>query len=39
MHSPAVGLSLGEMILKKPTTFNLKSYQLNRLPHVEKYVL
>ena len=39
MHSPAVGLSLSEMILKKPTTFNLKNYQLNRLPRVEKYVL
>ena len=39
MHSPAVGLSLSEMILKKPTTFDLKGYQLNRTPQVEKYVI
>jgi len=39
MHSPAVGLSLSEMILKKPTTFDLRGYQLNRTPQVEKYVI
>ena len=39
MHSPAIGLSLSEMILNKPTTFDLKGYQLNRTPQVEKYVI
>lgn len=39
MHSPAVGLTVSEMILEKPLTFNIKSYKLNRKPNLEKYVI
>lgn len=39
MHSPAVGLSLSEMIFGKDPTFDLSSYRLNRLPNMEKYVI
>lgn len=39
MHSPAVGLSLTEMILGKPTTIQLDTYKLNRQPNEEKYVI
>jgi len=39
MHSPAVGLTLSEMILNKPTTFNIDAYKLNRNPDLEKYVI
>lgn len=39
MHSPAVGLVMSEMILGKPTTFDISAYKLNRTPDIEKYVI
>ena len=39
MHSPAVGLTLSQMVLDKPLTFNIESYRLKRNPQVEKYVI
>ena len=39
MHSPAVGLTLSQMVLDKPLTFNIDSYRLKRNPQVEKYVI
>jgi glycine/D-amino acid oxidase-like deaminating enzyme len=39
MHSPAVGLTLKEMILNKPLTFDVSNYKLDRVPNVEKYVI
>ena len=39
MHSPAVGLTLSEMILDKPLTFDISGYKLKRNPDVEKYVI
>jgi len=39
MHSPAVGLTLSEMISNKRLTFNIESYKLQRIPNIEKYVI
>ena len=39
MQSPAVGLSLSEMILGETPKFDLDNYKLNREPFVEKYVI
>tara|TARA_Y100000590_G_scaffold458703_1_gene614000 strand:+ start:640 stop:1695 length:1056 start_codon:yes stop_codon:yes gene_type:complete len=39
MHSPAVGLTLTEMILDKQLTFDVESYKLQRNPNIEKYVI
>ena len=39
MQSPAVGLSLSNMILGEIPKFNLDNYKLNREPFVEKYVI
>ena len=39
MHSPAVGLTLGEMVLGKDLTFDISSYRLGRNPDLEKYVI
>lgn len=39
MHSPAVGLVLSEMITGKELSFDISSYQLNRIPDLEKYVI
>ena len=39
MHSPAVGLTLSEMVMNKPLTFDISSYRLGRKPNVEKYVI
>jgi FAD-dependent oxidoreductase domain-containing protein 1 len=39
MHSPAVGLTLSEMIQNKPLTFDVSSYKINRKPYTEKYVI
>ena len=39
MHSPAVGLTLMEMITKQSTTFDIDQYRLNRQPSIEKYVI
>ena len=34
-----VGLTLSEMILDKPLTFDISGYKLKRNPDVEKYVI
>ncbi len=39
MHSPAVGLTLKQMILKEKLTFNIEALKLNRNPNFEKYVI
>lgn len=39
MHSPAVGLTLSEMVLDIPLTFDIESYRLERKPQEEKYVI
>ena len=39
MHSPAVGLTLKQMILEEKLTFNIESLRLNRNPNFEKYVI
>jgi len=39
MHSPAVGLTLSEMILGQKLSFNIDSYKLKRNPNIEKYVI
>ena len=39
MHSPAVGLTLKQMILKEKLTFDIEAYKLNRNPNFEKYVI
>lgn len=39
MHSPAVGLTLMQMILNEKLTFNIEPYKLNRNPNFEKYVI
>lgn len=39
MHSPAVGLTMSELVLGKSTTFDIEGYQLNRIPNIEKYVI
>ena len=39
MHSPAVGLTLSEMILNKPLSFDVSSYQRKRVSNIEKYVI
>lgn len=39
MHSPAVGLAVSELVLNLPMTFDLRDYQLDRAPTVEKYVI
>jgi FAD-dependent oxidoreductase domain-containing protein 1 len=39
MHSPAVGLVVSEMVLDKPTSFDISAYKLDRIPDVEKYVI
>ena len=39
MHSPAVGLTLCEKILNKPTTFDVSAYKRKREQNVEKYVI
>lgn len=39
MHSPAVGMSLTEMILGKPQSIQLHAYRLNREPNIEKFVI
>jgi len=39
MHSPAVGLTLSEMIYQKDLTFDISAYRLGRKPDVEKYVI
>ena len=39
MHSPAVGLTLTQMILKEKLTFNIDALKLNRNPNFEKYVI
>lgn len=39
MHSPAVGLTLSQMILDNKLTFNIDAYKINRTPDVEKYVI
>ncbi len=39
MHSPAVGLILKELILKRKLSFNIEPYKLNRIPNYEKYVI
>ena len=39
MHSPAVGLTLSEMVLNKPLTFDISAYRLGRNPDMEKYVI
>lgn len=39
MHSPAVGLTLSEMVMGKDTTFDISAYRLGRNPDIEKYVI
>ena len=39
MHSPAVGLTLCELVMGKDTTFNIDAYRLGRTPDLEKYVI
>jgi glycine/D-amino acid oxidase-like deaminating enzyme len=39
MHSPAIGLTLTQMILKEKITFNIEALKLNRNPNFEKYVI
>ena len=39
MHSPAVGLTLSEMILEKNLTFDISGYKIDRTPNLEKYVI
>lgn len=39
MHSPAVGLTLMEMIYNLKTTFDLTNFKLVRRPQEEKYVI
>jgi glycine/D-amino acid oxidase-like deaminating enzyme len=39
MQSPAVGLSLSNMILGETPKFNLDNYKLDRKPLIEKYVI
>lgn len=39
MHSPAVGLTLSELVMGKDTTFDISAYRLGRKPDVEKYVI
>lgn len=39
MHSPAVGLTLSELVTGKDTTFDISAYRLGRKPDVEKYVI
>jgi len=39
MHSPAVGLVVSEMVTSAPPSIDLSSYQLNRAPGREKYVI
>ena len=39
MHSPAVGLIIKQLILKKKLAFDIEPYKLNRKPNFEKYVI
>lgn len=39
MHSPAVGKIMSELVLDKPTSFDISAYKLDRIPDVEKYVI
>ena len=39
MHSPAVGLTLSEMVLGKTTSFDCSDYKLDRIKNIEKYVI
>ena len=39
MHSPAVGLVVSELVTETPPSIDLSSYQLNRSPRREKYVI
>jgi glycine/D-amino acid oxidase-like deaminating enzyme len=39
MHSPAVGLTLSELVQGMDTTFDISSYRLGRNPDIEKYVI
>lgn len=39
MHSPAVGLTVKEMILEQSLSFDIGSYRLDRTPSREKYVI
>ena len=39
MHSPAVGLVVSEMVTGAPPSIDLSSYQLERTPRREKYVI
>jgi glycine/D-amino acid oxidase-like deaminating enzyme len=39
MHSPAVGLTMSELVLNKELTFDINNYRLGRSPNIEKYVI
>ena len=39
MHSPAVGLIIKQLILKKKLAFDIEPYKLKRKPDFEKYVI
>tara|TARA_B100000941_G_C28425312_1_gene511115 strand:- start:3 stop:1055 length:1053 start_codon:yes stop_codon:yes gene_type:complete len=39
MHSPAVGLTLSQMVLGEDLLFDISEYKIDRTPNIEKYVI